>query len=140
MDAERRILVVDCESNRLDAMVAALRRAGYTATGAGSFEAGRELLRARQYDVLVAALRLLPYNGLHLVIQSQMLYPVTRAIVLVEPADAWSDAEARRHGAHTLAMPADPDRLLALVSSVLDGRPIRTAAHRWKPQPIHRAL
>jgi DNA-binding NtrC family response regulator len=137
MDAERRILVVDCDGDRLDATVAALRRAGYAATGAGSFEAGRELLRARQYDVLIAALRLLPYNGLHLVIQSQMLYPVTRAILLVDPADVWSDGEARRHGAHALPMPAEPARLLALVSSVLDGRPIRTAAHRWNPQPIH---
>ncbi|OFV89643.1 MAG: hypothetical protein A3G76_11710 [Acidobacteria bacterium RIFCSPLOWO2_12_FULL_65_11] len=139
MDAEVKLLAVDCDNERLDSMVATLRSVGYTTTGAGTFEAARQLLRTQRYDVLITALRLLPYNGLHLVIHSQTLCPETKAIVLVCPWDVGSETEVRRHGAHAAESPVDPDRLLSLVRSVLDGRPVR-AAHRVTARPAARPL
>ena len=130
MEPQARILVVDCDERALDSAVGLLRSTAYAVTGAGTFEAARRLLNANQYDLIITTLRLLPYNGLHLVIHSQTLHPETRAIVLADPPDAGSDVEARRLGAHCLRTPVDPDRLLAFVRTILDGR---------APRPVRRS-
>jgi DNA-binding response OmpR family regulator len=122
MELKTKILAVDCAEYTLDSVVGLLRSAGYTVTGAGTFEAARRLLKTNRYDLLITTLRLLPYNGLHLVIHNQALHPETKAIVLADPPDLGQDVEIRRLGAHCLKTPVDPDRLLAQVRTVLDGR------------------
>jgi len=133
------ILVVDCDDRELASTVSMLRSEGYTATGAGTFEAALRLLKAPRkdrYDLMITTLRLLPFNGLHLVIHNQTLHPTARAIVLAGPSDSGSEMEAERLGAHYVRTPVDPGRLLGLIRMVLEGRIERTV-RRWKTQPAH---
>ena len=125
MSTDTQVLVVNSNPDELDSVVGVLRSVGYKTTGTGTFETARELIRVRQYDLLITALRLLPYNGLHLVIHNQVLYPDAKAIVLVSPPDLGGEAEARRLGAQSVAAPVATDRLLAIVQRVLEGRPVR---------------
>jgi len=113
------VLVVDSNSNGLASLVEPLRKAGYRAIGAGSFEAARNLLHTQWYDLLITDLRLAAYNGLHLVLHSRAINPGATAIIVAAIADDSSEIEARRLGAHYVARPVNPEYLLALVGTVL---------------------
>lgn len=130
------ILVVDCDDRELASVVSMLRSEGYAATGAGTFETARRQLKSRRYDLMITTLRLLRYNGLHLVIHNQTLHPTAKAIVLAGPADSGSEMEVERLGAHYVRTPVDPDRLLARIRTVLEGRIERTG-RRWKTQAAY---
>jgi DNA-binding NtrC family response regulator len=71
--------------------------------------------------LLITDLRLAAYNGLHLVLHSRAVNPAATAIVVAAVADDSSEGEARRLGAHYMARPVHPERLLALVGRVLEG-------------------
>jgi DNA-binding response OmpR family regulator len=105
----------------LASLVEPLRKAGYRTIGAGSFETARNLLHTQWYDLLITDLRLAAYNGLHLVLHSRAVNPGATAIVVAAIADDSSEVEARRLGAHYVARPVNPERLLALVGTVLKG-------------------
>jgi DNA-binding NtrC family response regulator len=113
------ILVVDGNTNERVSLVECLRNAGYGAVGADSFETGRRLLHTQWYDLLITDLRLLAYNGLHLVFHSRVLNPAAIAIVLSSIPDVSVETETRRLGAHFIVGPVETDRLLTLVGTVL---------------------
>jgi DNA-binding response OmpR family regulator len=115
------ILVVDGNTSALASLVEPLRKAGYRAVGADSFETARRLLHTEWYDLLITDIRLAAYNGLHLVFHSRVLNPAARAIVLASFPDVSIEIEARRLGAHYVAAPVEPESLLALVGTVLEG-------------------
>ena len=113
------VLVVDSNSSGLASLVEPLRKAGYRAIGAGSFETARNLLHTQWYDLLITDLRLAAYNGLHLVLHCRAVNPAATAIIVAAIADDLSEVEARRLGAHYIARPVNLEPLLALVGSVL---------------------
>jgi DNA-binding response OmpR family regulator len=115
------ILVVDGNTTELASLVESLRNAGYGAVGADTFETARGLLHTQWYDLLITDLRLAAYNGLHLVLHSRVLNPAATAIVLSPIPDVSIESETRRFGAHFVAGPVEPKRLLALVRIVLQG-------------------
>lgn len=117
------VLVVDGNTDGLASLVEPLRNAGYRAVGTDSFETARRLLHTQWCDLLITDLRLAAYNGLHLVFHSRVLNPAATAIVLTAIPDVSSEIEARRLGAHYMARPVDPESLLALVGTVLEGAP-----------------
>ena len=114
------VLVVDSNTNGLASLVEPLRKAGYRAIGAASFETARNLLHTQWYDLLITDLRLAAYNGLHLVFHSRVVNPAATAIIVAAIADDSSEVEARRLGAHYVARPVNPESLLALVGTVLE--------------------
>ena len=115
------VLVVDGNTHGLASLVEPLRKAGYRAVGTASFETARHLLRTQRYDLLITELRLAAYNGLHLVFHSRVANPAATAIIVAAIADDSSEVEARRLGAHYVARPVNPETLLALVGTVLEG-------------------
>jgi two-component system response regulator PilR (NtrC family) len=115
------ILVVDGKTRELASLVESLRNAGYGAVGADTFETARRMLHTQWYDLLITDLRLAAYNGLHLVFHSRVLNPAATAIVLSPIPDVSIEGETRRLGAHFVAGPVEPKRLLAMVEMVLDG-------------------
>jgi DNA-binding NtrC family response regulator len=116
------ILVVDGDTSALASLVEPLRKAGYRTVGADSFETGRRLLHTEWFDLLITDIRLAAYNGLHLVFHSRVLNPACNAIVLASVPDASIETETRRFGAHYVAGAVEPDSLLALVGTVLEGQ------------------
>ena len=59
-----------------------MREAGYGVTATADFQEAKRLLDAHGPDLLIADVRLGPFNGLHLVIRTHFRYPVFRAILL----------------------------------------------------------
>src|ERR1700732_2145619 len=123
------ILVVDRNTSERASLVESLRDAGYSAVGAETFETARRLLHTQWYDLLITDLRLAAYNGLHLVFHSRVLNPAASAIVLAAIPDVSNEIETRRLGAHYVAGPVEPESLIALVGTVLEG------ARQQSPRP-----
>jgi DNA-binding NtrC family response regulator len=123
---ERTVLVVDPSVERVRETVAFLQAAGYSAIGATSFDAARNLL-ATPPDVLISELRLRSFNGLHLVLHGRLLKPDMVAIVVADNLDAFLAAEAARRGVAYLVRPLDSGALLALMSAGLEQRPVEGA-------------
>lgn len=118
-------LIVDSRPAVVSAMMAALERAGYSAEGATSFEEARDALNSHPPRLLLTAIRLGAFNGLHLVIRARLNHPHTTAIVISDAADPFVQTEAECYGAACLVRPLS-DR--ALVSSVT--RVLRPAGRR----------
>jgi CheY-like chemotaxis protein len=125
MRTPRTILIVEADLHALFGLLEVVRAAGYECAGAATYEAGREQLSSRSFDLAVVNAHVGPKNGLHLIRQSRLLYPGMETIVLTSVDDEEARAEARRYGAPSLDLPAEPRRLVALA-----GRLLSQLAHR----------
>ena len=76
----------------------------------------RQVLAARPFDVLVVALRLGAFNGLHLVITARAAYPELRAVLTTSADDRALASEARQVDAACLVKPIVRDALLTAVA------------------------
>ena len=126
-----RILLV--ETDRAAATVAdhVLTNAGYRVAWVDSFADAIRQSTADCPDLMITALRLGPFNGLHLVLRCRTSVAEMPAVIIAEPSDLTGDIE--RYGAHALPKPIDPVKLLNLVSQLLAGRLPHdpTSARRW---------
>jgi DNA-binding response OmpR family regulator len=113
------ILIVAMEGEGIIAMANLLRGAGHAVVVAFGFPEATALLSAGSPDLLVSAIRLGGYNGLHLVLRSQIRHPALRAILLDRSYDRLMEAEAKRYGARYLVEPIDGEALLAQISLAL---------------------
>src|SRR5206468_12173512 len=106
----------------------------YVVTRAGSFdEAWQQLVRVKP-DVLITAVRLDGYNGLHLVIRSRETLPDLVAIVTNPVPDVVLQADAAAYNAVWLVYPIDVQPLLDLLARMLGARPAprrSTVPRRW---------
>ena len=89
-----------------------LLRAGFETESVSTFEAARPRLTATTPDVLVSAVQLGEYNGLHLAIIGRDRRPALVAVV-IGPADAVLAREAEQHGATYLNEPATEEMLVS---------------------------
>ena len=117
---EPSILIVDDDPSTLAGLLELVRRAGYRASGAASFEQGRKILDESAVSLLVTDVRLGTANGLHLMLRARMKDPPPPVIVITGFADAVLEVEARRMGAKFLLKPVDADEFLALVRQQLE--------------------
>ena len=129
-----KVLIVDDDKTTREGLAEFLEEAGYEAVAVGTFEDASRLLRASPPDLLIADVRLGPFNGLQLVISSPRPIP---AIIITGFADPVLEADARRRGADYVLKPVSPSRLLDLVAHKLAaaraafGRP-----RRWERKPV----
>jgi len=119
MRTPRTILLVEADLHALFGMVDVLRGAGYECTGAATYEAGRELLSAKSFDLAIVNVRVGPHNGLHLIRQSRLVCPGMETIALTSVHDEEAREEARRYGAPSLDAPVEGRRLVALAARLL---------------------
>jgi two-component system response regulator AtoC len=92
------ILVVDDDPSSVATLVTALAEAGFAGVGAHGFGDATKMLDVLEPDLVISAVRLGPYNGLHLVVRARALYPNVAAIV-IGPNDPGLADEARALGA-----------------------------------------
>jgi ActR/RegA family two-component response regulator len=112
------VLIVDEDARFVAALETALAREGYSAMGVHTFADGRRLLRGSRPAVLVAGVRLGPFNGLHLLLHARGEQPDVKTIML-GPLDSLIEREARAFGASTyLAKPVTVDAVVAEVATV----------------------
>jgi DNA-binding response OmpR family regulator len=126
-----RILLV--ETDRAAATVAdhVLTNAGHRVAWVDSFADAIRQSTADCPDLMITALRLGPFNGLHLVLRCRATDAEMPAIIISEPSDLTADIE--RYGAHPLPKPIDPAALLSLVSQLLAEHTPHdpTSSRRW---------
>jgi DNA-binding response OmpR family regulator len=128
------ILIVDDDLTTRVAVAELLQQSGYETTAVGSFEEAARLLRSTAPDLLIADVRLGPFNGLQLIISNPVPLP---AIIITGFADPVLESDARRRGAEYVLKPVNPSALLELVERKLAVfRTGMTVARRWDRKPV----
>ncbi|MCA1558886.1 MAG: response regulator [Acidobacteria bacterium] len=111
-----RVLIVDDDEVFLTTMKQLLEMAGHQVLVASTFEDGRRVLRTAAPDVLIADVRLGPFNGLQLIAMEALNIPV---IVISGFDDVVLQAAARSMGADYMVKPFSSDALLDRVEQKL---------------------
>jgi DNA-binding response OmpR family regulator len=129
-----KVLIVDDDKTTREGLAEFLEEAGYEAVAVGTFEDATRVLRTAPPDLLIADVRLGPFNGLQLVISSPQPIP---AIIITGFADPVLEADARRRGADYVLKPVSPARLLDLVAQkLMASRPGFGTPRRWERKPV----
>jgi DNA-binding response OmpR family regulator len=127
------ILIVDDDRATRQGLAELLDGAGYRTSTLGSFEEAVRSLRTAPPDLLIADVRLGPFNGLQLVISSPRPIP---SIIITGFADPVLESDARRRGADYILKPVDPGALLSLVEQKLAARHGFGVPRRWHRKPV----
>jgi CheY-like chemotaxis protein len=127
------ILIVDDDRATRIGLVELLEDAGHETVAVGSFEEAARILRSTPPDLLIADVRLGPFNGLQLVISSPTPVP---AIIITGFADPVLESDARRRGAAYLLKPVQPSLLLELVAGKLATRVGFGVPRRWTRKQV----
>jgi DNA-binding response OmpR family regulator len=126
-----RLLLVQPDRAEAAAAKQILGQAGYTVDSALTFEEGVRSVTADPPDVLIAAVRLERFNGVHLVLRTQAVQPTVGCIVTGIPGDHFVDIDAL--GIKYVNAPVSKTALLKAVAQSIDGRAPRSASvqRRW---------
>lgn len=115
------IILVDVDRARRERLDRLLSEQGYLVATAASFYRGKELLDSVHPDLLITAVRLDAYNGLHLVIRTRRKQPMLPMILMEVSLDSVLEAEASRQGATHVTNPLEnPETFLSRVRSALE--------------------
>jgi DNA-binding response OmpR family regulator len=128
-----RVLIVDDDKITRAGLAELLEGAGYEPQPVGTFEEAMRILRTTPPDLLIADVRLGPFNGLQLLISSPKPVP---AIIITGFADPVLESDARRRGAEYVLKPVSPTRLLQIVEHKLAAHPGFTVPRRWERKQV----
>ena len=129
-----KVLIVDDDKTTREGLAELLEESGYQPTAVGTFEEATRALRTNPPDLLIADVRLGPFNGLQLVISSPKPIP---AIIITGFADPVLESDAKRRGADYVLKPVSPARLLDLVAQKISAaRPGFGIPRRWERKPV----
>jgi DNA-binding NtrC family response regulator len=119
--------------------VSTLSAAGFRVTAAEGFTQAKALLGSLRPTVLITALRLADYNGLHLVLRAKTTNPDIAALVTSPAADAVLRSDAEAMDATFVGTPiSNADLVAATVRTMLRARshaaPVRPPFERRRGQ------
>lgn len=109
------ILIVEPALDELLQMVSALAGTPFRVTAAETFAQARALLSSQPPAVLVAAIQLGDFNGLHLVLRGKTVSPALAAIVTSPVPDPVLQADAEAMGATFVVKPYSTRDLVAAI-------------------------
>lgn len=112
-------LVVEPDAERQMQVVDALARAGFEVTATDRFDTARRLIAASPPAVIVTALKLGEYNGLHLVLRARVAAPHTAALVTSPDPTLDFSREVSQLGAIFLVHPVTSLDLVACALRLL---------------------
>jgi DNA-binding NtrC family response regulator len=123
-----RLLIADDEKNISEGLRLLLEEEGYETATATDGEAAWELVRAGDFGLVLADLRMPGMGGLELFARMRDANIDTEIIVITGDNTAAPAVEAMRHGAYDyLTKPLDVERLKALIPKALEKYDVRTA-------------
>ena len=102
------VLIVDVDSARLACLERHARAAGLVVSTANGFAAARREIRSSPPDVLISALPLAAYNGLHLAIVARHHHPDCDALIYSQASGSGTVSDAESVKVHFVL----PDRLM----------------------------
>ena len=115
-----RILLVEADRTPAAVVEEALAADGHRVAWVDSFKDTIRLASAQRPDLLIAALRLGPYNGLHLLLRLRASDPDLPVVITAEPSDLSPDVSLFH--ATFVAKPIQSGQLRQAVSALLVGR------------------
>jgi len=113
------IFVVTADRAELKAMLRAFANAGYSATGATTFEEARVRLASEVPDLVIADERLGAYNGLHVLLTARAEHPCADLIVTTVTENVGLEADARSLNVHCMVKPRDASDWIAPIGEML---------------------
>ncbi len=113
------IFVVSNDDTDLTAMLGVLANAGYSATGATTFEEAQQRLANESPDVVIADERLGAFNGLHVLLTARAEHPYADLIVTTTDRNRGLEADARSLNVHCMVKPRNLADWVAPISSLL---------------------
>src|SRR5438874_10326019 len=116
-----RILIVNTDTYGRLQLEALLLAHGYTVMSASRFDEASNLLEAIPVDVLVTALHLAAFNGLHLAMRSRRSDTRRMVIITHHSFDATVKEEAESLGVRYVVEPMENPEFLACVEQALYG-------------------
>ena len=131
-----RVLIVEDNDATRTGLSELLKRAGYETQATRSFEEGSRAMRDDAPDLLIADVRLGPYNGLQLLVTSPKRIPT---IIMTGFPDPVLEADAHHLGAQFILKPVAPAALLSLVEEQLASRPAQELSgptRRWARKQV----
>src|SRR5262245_24859469 len=127
------ILVVNGEIAKLRQTQHLLTAAGYSVIATTSFEEAKSALDDPRVAMVITAIRLGPYNGLHLAHRARLVQPALPVLVTYEVHDAYFAEEAARCGAEFVALTPGDSEIVRRVVQV-------TGAPETRREPRARRL
>jgi DNA-binding NtrC family response regulator len=113
------IFVVSNDNADLTAMLGVFASAGYSATGATTFEEAQRRLANESPDLVIADERLGAFNGLHVLLTARAARPETRGIITTPVANRGLEADARSLNVTCMVKPRTASEWLGPISSLL---------------------
>lgn len=117
--ADCTILVVDPALEDLLPVILMMSRLGLRVTAAASFAQAKQLLSSSPPSVLLAAVRLGIYNGLHLVLHGKAVKPNMAALIASPASDPVLRADAEAMGATFMVKPLGERDLIGAIMQTL---------------------
>jgi DNA-binding NtrC family response regulator len=114
------IFVVSNDNADLTAMLGVFANAGYSATGAATFEEAQERLASESPDVVIADERLGAYNGLHVLLTARAEHPCADLIVTTCGRNRGLEADARSLNVHCMVRPRHIGDWIAPIREMLN--------------------
>jgi DNA-binding response OmpR family regulator len=133
------ILVVDANATSRAAVERLLGASGHFVTYLADFEEAKQRLQYALPDLLIAAVKLGSFNGLHLALRAHSADPSAAAIVVHTEFDPVLANEARNVGATFVTTPVDEKEFLGLVERLLAQTTQRRSAavpRRWPRKQV----
>jgi DNA-binding NtrC family response regulator len=115
----RSVLIVDPDLTDGYAVASQLAALAFRVTISRSFQEAKALLGGGHFALLITALRLREYNGLHLVLRARSIHHRLAAIVTHATDDPVLIAEADRLSATYLKMPTPSSEFIAAVTRTI---------------------
>lgn len=131
-----RVLIVEDNDATRTGLCELLKRAGYSASATSSYEEAIRCMREDTPDLLIADVRLGPYNGLQLLVTSPRRVPT---IIMTGFPDPVLEADAHHLGAQFVLKPVAPAALLSLIEEQLAARPhqeLSGPTRRWARKQV----
>src|SRR2546430_1585414 len=127
-----RILLVEPDDRRRLKRSEALTISGYAVSAVATFDEAVSEVRRDPPHLIIAAVRLGRFNGLHLILRSRADHPSIAGIVTGTEDDIGLTGDAARHDAAFLVEPASTSALLATIRSE-ERRVGKECRSRWSP-------
>jgi CheY-like chemotaxis protein len=128
--ASHTALIVDPRPEEMSAAATRLRALGCTSAVVCTFEEAKTCLaHTVDLSLMITAVRLREFNGVHLALRGRTLFPRARIVVTDYVFDPVIEREALRLGAEYILKPIDPANVAALLSAV--NGPHGPGARRW---------
>src|SRR5690554_4720179 len=116
----KKILIIDDEMSVRRMLTSFLSKHGYDAESTISGKQGIQLLKERDYDLVLCDYRLKDYDGLEFFKEIKKIRPDVTVIFITGYVNLKIAVELIRDGAYQyLAKPLNPDELLAMVEKAL---------------------